>query len=429
VPSLRAAVGALLAGTTQGGSGLEGLRVVYPQGYLPLPEGPAEATEGAPFEIALRANMIPPPGPVFRPSTSFVWEVYSDVLDAHRLVPTGGPGEDLAHAGQFAAAQARFGDGRVTLTDFDYYPVDLLPSDLSDASTWTRVTLTADRIAALSTQLPDHVSAWLARFNLLDELGDDLVDSVSLDVATVSVLRSWLDPDVFSWPFWDIEGELLSDGADPAVGRLPGYVTTFLAARQLVVRLGPAELPPVGPRVVFRVAPGAVGPASAPPSNATEALITMSGAFRSGVVTDRPDASSPRERLAAMVTSEVTPVGGYLKFHVPISFDISLALEAAQARLATAQAARASIDERGAAVIDIRDHRGPVVVETHESGFDHWPALRAELAAAQETERLKADQVAVLTQIGAPSATRTPYVLAIGCAVVPRCPHRDTPSQ
>jgi hypothetical protein len=85
--------------------------------------------------------------------------------------------------------------------------------------------------------------------NLLDELGDDLVGSLSLAVATVPVLRSWLDPDVFTCAFWDIDGELLSDGADPAVGRLPGYVTTSLAARRLVVRLGTTELLPVGPRV------------------------------------------------------------------------------------------------------------------------------------------------------------------------------------
>src|SRR5690349_11083881 len=141
MPSLRAAIGAVLGVTTQGDSGVDGLRVVYPQGYLPLPEGVADATEGAPFEIALRANMIPPPGPVFRPSPNFVWDVYRDVLDAHRLVSTGGPGEDAAHAGQFAAAQARFGDAQVTLTDFDYYPVDLLPADLSEASAWTPVTL------------------------------------------------------------------------------------------------------------------------------------------------------------------------------------------------------------------------------------------------------------------------------------------------
>jgi hypothetical protein len=313
----------------------------------------------------------------------------------------------------------------VTLTDFDYYPVDLLPSDLSDASAWTPVTLTTDRIAAWSTQLPDPVPAWLALFNLLDELGDDLVDSVSLEVATVSVLRAWLDPDVFTWPFWDIEGELLSDGADPEVGRLPAYVTTFLAARRLVVRLGPAELPPVGPQVIYRREPEAAAPAPVPPSNATEALITMSGALRSEALTDRLNASGPRERLAAMVTDAVTPAGGYLRFHVPISFDVGLALEAAQARLAAAQAARANIEARGAAIITVRDHRGrrwPDVVETRVTGFEHRPELRTELAAAQETERLRADQVAVLTQLGTLSATPEPHVLAIGCAIVPRCP-------
>jgi hypothetical protein len=428
--SLRAAVGALLAATTQQGSGLEDLRVVYPQGYLPMPEHPGEPTEGAPLELALRVNMIPPPGPVFRPSPRFVWEVYKDVLDFHRIMPIGQPGEDTsAYAGQFAAAQARFGDGQVTLSDLDYYPVDLLPADLS-RDVWTPVALNAERLTALAAQLPEHTSDWLSHFNLLDELGDDLVESVTLETATVSVLRDWLMPEVFSWPWWDIDGDVLSDGADPAVGSLPAYVTTVAAARKLVIRLGPAELPDVRSHIVFRAAPGA---ATQAPATALDALVTLSGVgvAATPTFTLAPDTQSLRERVTEM-PAEATPEGGYLRFHVPITFDVSPALAAAQQRLAVAQAARVVAEAQASATVTVtaRDHRGPKVVEVpfQVRAADHNPELATALAAAQHTEQALGDKVTFLDQLGGLAALPGPYALAIGCTVVPRCPQRRAPT-
>jgi hypothetical protein len=425
MPSLRAAVGALLAATEQKGSGLENLRVMYPHGYLLLPNTPGELTEGAPFEIAVRANMVPPPGPVFRPSLNFVWDVYRNVLENHRLFPASVDGDTAAHAGQFAAAITQFGDGLLTLTDFAYWPVDLLPRDLSADSAWTPLRLGGTQITELSAQVPPHVSDWLSQFNLLDELGTDLVDAISLEITNVSVMRSWLNPDVFRWPFWDLDGDVLSDGKDPAVGQLPGYITAFLAARRLVVRLGPAELPPVGPGIAFRAAPGLVAQPLRP-ATATDALIAMSAAGRPTRLTDELTTLDSAQQVAAMVKNaeQTAPEGGYLHFHVPISFDTSLALPAAQARLAAAQAVRKNIEAQGNATVEVRDHRGPVVVKTTQTGFDLKPGLRAKLAAAQEQERLQADQFAVLTQLGSNAPDPNPYVMSIGCSVVPASPHR-----
>ncbi len=424
--SLRAAVGALLAATTQQGSGVEDLRVVYPLGYLVLPEHPGEPTEGAPLELALQVNMIPPPGPVFRRSPRFVWDVYRDILDSYRIVPTGQTGEDtLRHAGQFAAAQGRFGDGRVTMSDLSYYPVDLLPSDLSVDAAWTPVGLAADRLTALAAQLPDHTSDWLSRFNLLDELGEGLVESVELEIATVSVLRDWLEPEVFTWPFWDIDGDVLSDGVDPAVGRLPAYVTTIVAARKLVVRLGRAELPEAGPHVLFKSAPGSAVPI---PATALDALGALSGSgiANTPAITIGPGTVSLREQVAEMADAALA-AGGYLRLHVPITFDVAPALEAARQRLGEAQSARAAAEARASAVVVVRDHRGQTIVVTQVRAADRDPALSAAVAEAQRSERIMADKVAYLEELGSLAAPPGAYALAIGCTVVPRCPQRPGP--
>jgi hypothetical protein len=72
----------------------------------------------------------------------------------------------------------------------------------------------------------------------------------------------------------------------------------------------------------------------------------------------------------------------------------------------------------------VNDHRGPVVTPT-STGFETRPNLRrAELAADRERERLQADQVAVLAQLGSNAADPAPCAMTIGCTVVPASPHR-----
>ena len=184
-----------------------------------------------------------------------MWEVLREILDTHVVAPSA-PGASSSYAGRFAAARARFGDGLVTLSDLDYYPVDLLPADVAASSSWTPLTLGPERIAELAASLPKPTTEWLAAFNLLDELGDALVTSVQLETLPVTVVRSWLDEELFTWPFWTMPGEPVSDSVDPAVGRMPHYVGDLVAVRNLVVTLGDTELPSSGGPVVYRTVPG-----------------------------------------------------------------------------------------------------------------------------------------------------------------------------
>jgi hypothetical protein len=410
MPSLRAAISAVLVAATEAAGDLTGRRVLFPQGYLPVPDAPAGGTEGAPLELSLRLNMVPGPGPVFRSSTRFVWEVFREVLDTHVLAPSA-PGESAPYAARFAKARAQFGDGLVTLSDLDYYPVDLLPADVAASSSWTPLTLGPERMAEIAARLPEPLTQWLAAYNLLDELGDMLVTSVQLETLPVTVVRSWLDEDVFTWPFWTMPGEPVSDGVDPAVGRMPHYVGDLVAVRNLVVTLGETELPSTGGPVVYRTVPG------------VEVLPRDAGSILVSLATDQP--AETVEPGAAEAPSSDVATGGYLRFHVPIRFDTSAALAAASARLATASAARAQREAEAVMTVQVRDHRGDVVVERTETRPSRDPVVLQRVADAQAEEARLAPPVATLTHLGSLPTDDRPHALAVGCTVVPACPHPD----
>ncbi len=444
MPSLRAAISAVLVAAADGAGGLTERRMLFPQGYLPLPDAPADGTEGAPFDLSVRLNMIPGAGPVFTSSTTFVWDVYREILTT-RILPAATTNH--GYAAQFAAAQAQFGDGALTLSEFDYYPVQLLPAAISSATGWTPLALGPEQIGDLVPRLPAATRDWLGRFNLLDQLGDGLVSSVSLEVLPVGVVRRWLDRDVFDWEFFDLAGDPVSDGTDPRVGRLPAFVTEVLAVRNLVVVLGDAELPIAN--VVYRLSPGSAEPAD-PLAVLTElaARTTMAAV----TVTANPG-PTPSGAVALVPASADANSPGYLRFHVPIRFETAAAISGAQARLATASAVRAAKEAEGAQTIVIRDHRraqvaadvgirfGPLQAhnvrleaghEPDDQALEHVttrlernPELAAEIEAARAAEERLRVPVDTLTKLAVLPVDPGPHALALSCTVVPACPRPD----
>jgi hypothetical protein len=388
-----------------------------------VPDAPTGGTEGATLELSLRLNMCPGPGPVFGSSTRFVWEVLRDILDHHEVASSAPSGSE-SYAASFARARAQFGDGLVTLSDLDYYPVDLVPAEVAASPSWTPLTLGPERIADLAARLPEPTRLWLAAYNLLDELGDALITSVQLETLPVTVVRSWLDEDVFTWRFWTMAGEPVSDGVDPAVGRMPHYVGDLVAVRNLVVTLGDTELPSTRGAVVYRTVPGA---ADVPHLDAGSVLATL--ATDQPAQTGEPDAP-PAEGGSAVHPSGATSApapspGGYLRFHVPIRFGTTAALAAASARLGAASAMRVQREAEAVMTVTVRDHRGPVVVERTETRPSRDPVVLQRVADAQAEEARLASSVETLEHLGSLVADAGPHALAVGCTVVPACPHPD----
>ena len=250
---------------------------------------------------------------------------------------------------------------------------------------------------------------------------------MQLETLPVTVVRSWLDEELFTWPFWTMPGEPVSDGVDPAVGRMPHYVGDLVAVRNLVVTLGDTELPSSGGPVVYRTVPGAVVAQHLDAGSVLAALATEPAAE-----TAEPDPPpGPAEGRAGDETgvgepsSPASADGGYLRFHVPIRFDTTAALAAASARLAAATAARLQSEADAVVTVQVRDHRGPVVVERTETRPSRDPVVLQRVADARAEEARLTPPVETLTHLGSLTVDGRPHVLAVGCTVVPACPRPD----
>ncbi|MBD2327135.1 hypothetical protein [Alkalinema sp. FACHB-956] len=121
-----------------------------------------------------------------------------------------------------------------------FYPEDFFRPDRQ--STWTKLTLDANEIAALSSKAPEGIR------RVADQAGGTTAQAVDLEITKLSVeltripiLRSWLDPSLFTSPFWRwTDGRpVLSDGQNPPQGQLSAYTTSMIFARNLTIELKP----------------------------------------------------------------------------------------------------------------------------------------------------------------------------------------------
>jgi hypothetical protein len=137
---------------------------------------------------------------------------------------------------------------RTDLEGQRFYETHFFPRDFFKPTAqgqWTKLTLDASEIAALSSKAPDGIRN-------LATLSDPAnnIQAVDLEIARLSVelvrvplLRSWLEPGVFSsklWK-WSVGHGPLSDGQSPPSGSLPAYTTSMILARNLEIELKPGS--------------------------------------------------------------------------------------------------------------------------------------------------------------------------------------------
>ena len=75
--------------------------------------------------------------------------------------------------------------------------------------------------------------------------------------------------------------------------------------------------------------------------------------------------------------------------------------------------------------VQVRDHRGDEVVERTETRPSRDPVVLQRVADAQAEEARLTPPVATLTHLGSLTVDGRPHALAVGCTVVPACPHPD----
>jgi hypothetical protein len=478
MPSLRDGIAALIVHAASTDVDAARQFVVFPNFYFPMDKDELAFNDiDVAFTFALNMNMTPASAPQFNLTTKFVWDVYKDLLN-NKVLPTptaGGQG----FARQFVEAIGQLGLAEMMPNEIEFHSTSILPVNLDDASVWTPVVLGRDAISQLAPQLSGDHQAWLARFNLLPQLGDEFLEAISMERLTLVVLRPWYNPSVCTWRFWDLPGRTISDGNETPRGELPGVISKIVLVRNLRLKLAASLLPDVGPSVMFRrIEASGAGSAdmslepvaqlhrlSGAGSTATRRTM-LSKKFRqvTGPIADRIDAleTDLAQEIGASDTPDHAALAasvGFQRFHVTFSFDTQQAREHTSVALAAAVATRAAKEsEFGAAgnklhdlmqtklqwqtnppQVLVRDHRGGRIVEHSAmdtrriAGLERDLAQQQTLVGAKEQELARAqaeetrlrNSLSIIEQLSAIPVDAQAYVLALVCDRTPLCPDPD----
>ena len=342
--TLAQGLAAIVASATGGETEPQTQYVSFPGFFFPVgAEALSAGVEPPAFDFAHRVNMIPGPPPLFMMNARFVWKIYRRVLEGREL-----PATSDAQAGfakRFAAASGQMGDGRLTATLNNYWPVGVVPSVLDDPSTWTKVALDEPTIVSTAEGLGDAQARFMERFNTLAQLGDQLVASITFERATLVILRDWFDASLLGERFWDLPGVTLSDGLDPPNGELPAVITKLILIKNLEIALPSQALPDVGPGVIYMDRDGV----AEKPLGLSERLTTLASPTETATMVGQPLSATEtavETQVEAVQAEAAEQVGldksgaptGAQRFHVPIRFNTTGAMEATKAELAKAEA-------------------------------------------------------------------------------------------
>jgi hypothetical protein len=107
-----------------------------------------------------------------------------------------------------------------------------VPTDIFDSQDWPTLTLDATETSALLAQADPRLKAALGQGSTDD------IESISFEFRSVGLIRPWFPKAMLRADFWRLgpDGGELSDGADPATGRCPSYVSGLVFARNILVR-------------------------------------------------------------------------------------------------------------------------------------------------------------------------------------------------
>lgn len=123
-------------------------------------------------------------------------------------------------------------DGLGDLNQVRFVSTGFSPINFMSSGAWPSLVLEKSEISALIALIPRSV---LNQFSI--NLNDLKITRVAFEFTSVSILRSWFPPEMFSANFWRFRDRyrLLSNGALPPNGELPGYVDAVVFIRNLVI--------------------------------------------------------------------------------------------------------------------------------------------------------------------------------------------------
>lgn len=134
----------------------------------------------------------------------------------------------------------------------EFFPCGYAPSNVLDSSAWTALTLTANEVVGLAQAAPSEIRTLLGN----DQIDLD-IDSLSLEISSAVITRSWFAHEVFRSRFWKFYGShrLISNGQLPPSGECPAYVVAVVFARNLIIKLKPHSTKNQHAMTILKTAP------------------------------------------------------------------------------------------------------------------------------------------------------------------------------
>jgi hypothetical protein len=124
------------------------------------------------------------------------------------------------------------------LTGQNFYQTYFYPDNFYDSvsnTSWITIQLDLSDIQNLNST--PGISSILP----LDTGDQFTIESLSIEIVRVSIIRPWLEPSLFRSKFWQLPGGFLplSDGADPPKGDLSTYISEAIFVRNLTISFDP----------------------------------------------------------------------------------------------------------------------------------------------------------------------------------------------
>jgi len=108
-----------------------------------------------------------------------------------------------------------------------FSPLDAFKKSLP----WPEISLTREELKNLVAEAPPDLKTLMGGDKI-----NDKIESISLEYNNVVIMRPWFHPEFFSARHWKLSTDnLVSNGGIPRSGRIPAYVTSMLAVRNITV--------------------------------------------------------------------------------------------------------------------------------------------------------------------------------------------------
>ncbi len=188
----------------------------------------------------------------------------------------------------------------------EFFPCGFAPSNALDSPTWTTFTLTEHEVEGLAQAASPEIRALLAT----DQVDLD-IESLSLEISSVVITRSWFAPDLFNARFWKFyDGtKVLSNGQTPPSGDCPAYAVALVFARNLAIKLRPQSARNQQAMTLLKASPAVsfatfkLTASSAAPPDGQAVMLKSAMPAPTPMLKMKPVAAPPPVRMARMASA------------------------------------------------------------------------------------------------------------------------------